>query len=93
MAERGFGKFRGEYLATKILSILVNWGAAILKMGMDGVEEGSTDEGTCWEGGGGILILVESPGIGYSQAAVLEDAQTLKNFDVFINSWELSVSA
>ena len=36
---------------------------------------------------------MESPGIGSSQAAMLEDAQTLKFSDVFINSWELSVSA
>ena len=46
MVERGFGKFRGAYLATKILSILVNLGASILEMGMDRVEEGSTDEVT-----------------------------------------------
>ena len=76
MAERGFGKFREQYLATRILSILVNWGAAILEMGMERVEEGSTDEGMLWEGGGGIVIPVESPGIGSSQATVLEDAQT-----------------
>ena len=93
MAERGLGKFRGEYLATRILSILVNWGATILEMDMERVEEGITDVGSSWKGGGGKLILVESPGIGYSQAAVLEDAQTLNFFDVFINSWELSVSA
>ena len=45
----------------------------------------ATDEGIFWEGGGSILIPVESPGIGYSQAVVLEDAQTLEFFDVFIN--------
>ena len=93
MAERGFGKIRGAYLATKILSILVNWGADILEMGMDRVEEGSTDEGTCWEGGGGVLIPVESPRIGSSQAVVLEYAQALGSSDVFINFWELSISA
>ena len=36
---------------------------------------------------------MESPGIESSQAVVLEDAQTLEFSDVFINSWELSVSA
>ena len=85
MAARGFGKIRGAYLATGILSILVNWGEAILEMGMDRDVESSTDENICWEGGG-ILIPVESTGIGSSQAAVLEDAQTLKFSDVFINS-------
>ena len=35
---------------------------------------------------------MESSGIGSSQAAVLEDAQTLEFSDVFINSRELSVS-
>ena len=81
MVERGFGKIRGAYLATRILSILVNWGEAILEMGMDRVEEGSTGEATCWEGGG-ILILVESLGIGSSQAVVLEDAQALDFSDI-----------
>ena len=47
MDERGFGKFRGAYLATRILSILVIRGAAILEMGMDRVVEGNTDEATC----------------------------------------------
>ena len=61
-------------------------------MGMERVEEGSTDVASSWEGGGGKLIPMESPGIGSSQAAVLEDAQTLEFSDVFINSWELSVS-
>ena len=61
-------------------------------MGMERVEEGSTDVGSSWEGGGGKIIPVESPGIGSSQEAVLEDPQTLKFSDVFINSWELSVS-
>ena len=60
-------------------------------MGMERVEEGSTDVGSSWEGGGKIIPL-ESPAIGSSQAAVLEDAQTLKFSAVFINSWELSVS-
>ena len=86
MEETGFGKFRGAYLATRILSILVNWVEDILEMGMDKVEEGRSDEGTCWEGGGHILVPVESPGIGSSQATVLEDAQTLEFSDVFINS-------
>ena len=36
---------------------------------------------------------MESPGIASSQAAVLEDAQTLGFFDVFINSSKLSISA
>ena len=36
---------------------------------------------------------MESPGIGYSQAAVLEDAQTLDFSDVSKNSWELRVPA
>ena len=85
MAPRGLGKIKGAYLATRILSILVNLGAAILEMGMDRVEEGSTDGDTCWEGGG-ILVLVESPGIGSSQAAVLEDAQPLDFSDVSKNS-------
>ena len=56
------------------------------------MEEGIIDIASNWEGGGGKLIPVESPGIGSSQAAVLEDAQTLEFSDVFINSWELSVS-
>ena len=46
MAERGFGKFRGAYLATRILSILVIRGASILEMGMERVEEGITDVGS-----------------------------------------------
>ena len=37
MAERGLGKFRGAYLATRILSILVR-GAAILDVGMERAE-------------------------------------------------------
>ena len=41
----------------------------------------------------GILIPVESPGIGSSQAAVLEDAQPLDVSDVSKNCWELRVSA
>ena len=85
MAARGFDRIKGAYLATRILSILVNWGAAILEMGMDRDVEGITDEYICGEGGG-ILILVESPGIGSSQATVLKDTQTLKFSDVFINS-------
>ena len=92
MAESGIGKFTVAYLATRILSILVK-GAAILEMGMERVEEGSTNVGSSWKGDGGKLIPVESPGIGSSLAAVLEDAQTLKFSDVFINYWELSVSA
>ena len=46
MAERGLGKFRRAYLATRILSSLVR-GEAMLEMGMERVEEGSTDEGMC----------------------------------------------
>ena len=65
----------------------------MLEMGMERVEEGSTAVGSSWKGDGGKLIPVESPGIGSSEAAVLEDAQTLEFSDVFINSWELSVSA
>ena len=53
--------------------------------------EGNTDENICREGGG-ILILVESPGIGSSQASVLEDAQAL-DFSNIKNLWELRVSA
>ena len=52
---------------------------------MDRVVEGNTDEDTCWEGGG-ILIPVESLGIGSSQAKVLEDAQALGFIDVSKNS-------
>ena len=63
-----------------------------MEMGMGRVVEGSTDEATCLEGGG-ILIPVESPGIGSSQAAVLEDAQPLDFSNVSKNSWELRVSA
>ena len=85
MATRGFGRIRGAYLDTRLLSILVNWGEAILEMGMDRVVEGNTDEDTCWEGGG-ILIPVESPGIGSSQAVVLEDAQPLDFSDISKNS-------
>ena len=85
MAEKGLGKFIGAYLASRILSISIR-GEAMLEMGMERVEEGSTDVGSSWEGGGGKIILVESPGIGSSQVAVLEDAQTLNFFDVFINS-------
>ena len=55
-------------------------------MGMERAEEGSIDAGSNWEGGGSKLIPVESPGIGSSQVAVLQDAQTLEFFDVFINS-------
>ena len=84
MATSGFGKIRGAYLATRILSILVNWGVAILEMGMDKDVEGNTDENICWEGSG-KLIQVESPGIGSSQAAVLEDAQALDFSDVSKN--------
>ena len=78
MVERGLGKFRGAYLAARILSILVNWGEAILETGMERVEEGSTDVGSSWEGGGGNIIPVESPGIGSSKATMLEDEQKLK---------------
>ena len=92
MVERGLGKFRGAYLATRILSILVR-GAAILEMGMERVEEGSIDVASSWEGGDDKIIPVESPGIWSSQAAVLEDPSTLKFSNVFINSWELYVSA
>ena len=55
-------------------------------MGMEREEEASTDVGSCWEGGGGKLILVESLGIGSSQGVVVEDSQTLEFPDVFINS-------
>ena len=55
-------------------------------MGMERVEEGSIDVGSSWEGGGGKLIPVDSPGIESSWPAVLEDAQTLEFSDVFINS-------
>ena len=55
-------------------------------MGMKMVEEGSTDIASSWEGGGGKIIPVESPGIGSSQVAALEDTQTQKIYDVFINS-------
>ena len=44
MAESGLGKFIRAYLATRILSILVR-GASILEMGMERVEEGTTDVG------------------------------------------------
>ena len=54
--------------------------------------EGNTDEDICLEGGG-ILIPVESPGIGSSQTTVLGDAQPLDFSDVSKNSWELRVSA
>ena len=50
-------------------------------MGMERDMEGNIDEDICWEGGG-ILIPVESPGIGSSQAVVLEDAQALDFSDV-----------
>ena len=65
----------------------------MLEMGMERVEEGTTDVGGSWKSVGRKLIPVESPGIGYSQEAVLEDTQTLKFSDVFINSWESNVSA
>ena len=48
---------------------------------MDRVVEGSTDENIL-RVGGGILIPVESPGIGPSQATMLEDAQALDFFDI-----------
>ena len=76
MVKRGLGKFRRAYLATRILSILVIRAASILETGMERVEEGSTNVGSSREGGG-KLIPVEAPGIGSSQAVVLEDAQTL----------------
>ena len=44
MAERGLSKFKGEYLATIILSILVR-GEAMLEMGMERVEEDTTGVG------------------------------------------------
>ena len=44
MVERGLGKFRGTYLATRILSILVR-GVAILEMGMERAEEDATGVG------------------------------------------------
>ena len=44
MAQKGLGKFRGAYLATRILSILVR-GAAMLEMDMERVEEDATDVG------------------------------------------------
>ena len=53
-------------------------------MGMEMDVEGDTDENICWEGDG-ILIPVESPKIGSSQAAVLEDAQALDFSDVSKN--------
>ena len=59
---------------------------------MGRVEEGSTDGDTCWEVCG-ILIPMESLGIGYSQAVVLEDAQPLDFSDVSKNFWELKVLA
>ena len=62
-------------------------------MGMERVEEDTTDVGGSWKSAGGKFISVESPGIGSSQAAVLEDTPTLKFSDVFINSWESNVSA
>ena len=61
-------------------------------MDMERVEEGSTDVGSSWEGGGGKLIPVESLGIGSSQAAVLKDSQPLDFSDVSKNSWELRIS-
>ena len=44
MAERGLGKFRGAYLATRILYILVK-GADMLEMGMESAEENTTSVG------------------------------------------------
>ena len=52
---------------------------------MDRDVEGNTDENICREGGG-ILILVESPGIGSSQTTVLENAQALDFSYIFKNS-------
>ena len=57
----------------------------MLEMGMERVEEGSNDVGSCWEGGGGKLISVESPGIGSTQAATLEYSSTLKFSDSIKN--------
>ena len=56
-----------------------------MEMDIDRVEGGSTGGATCEEGGG-ILIPVESPRIGCSQVAVLEDAQTLYFSNVSKNS-------
>ena len=64
----------------------------MLEMGMERVEEDTTDVGGSWKSAGDKFISVESPGIGSSQAALLEDTQTLKFSDVFINSWESNVS-
>ena len=64
----------------------------MLEMGMERVEEDTTDVGGSWKSVGGKFIPLESPRIGSSQAVVLEDTQTLKFYDVFINSWELNVS-
>ena len=44
MAERGLGKFRGAYLATRILSILVRE-ETMLEMGMERVKEDATSVG------------------------------------------------
>ena len=60
---------------------------------MGRVEEGNTYVGSSCEGGGGKLILVKSLGIGSSQAAVLEDAQTQDFSNVFKNFWELKFLA
>ena len=44
MAKRGLGKFRGAYLATRILSILVRW-VAILDVGMEWEKEDAAGVG------------------------------------------------
>ena len=44
MSERGLGKFRGAYLATRVLSILVR-GEAVLEMGMEREKEDTTSVG------------------------------------------------
>ena len=65
-------------METRILSILVK-GTFILDVGMERPERDTAGLGS------GRFILVESPGIGSTQAAVLEDSSTLKNFDSIIN--------
>ena len=82
---RGLGIIRGAYLATRILSILVK-GTFILEVGMEREERDTAGVSGSQESIQGGFILVESPRIGSTQAAVLEDFSTLKFYDPIINS-------
>ena len=75
----GLGKFKGAYLETRILSILVR-GTFMLEVGMERTEGDNSSVGS------GRFISVESRNIGSTQAVVREYSSTLKFSDSIINS-------